>query len=98
MPRTHRDEEDEEDEDWGDGDDYDPDDPETYPAGLYDDDGPATVPCPHCRAEILEDSERCPRCGEYLSREDAPAKMSNTAWAVLVLMLVAVVLTVLGLG
>lgn len=98
MPRTRRDEEDDEEEDWNDGDDYDSDDPETYPAGLYDDDGPATVPCPHCRAEILEDSERCPRCGEYISGEDAPTKMSNTAWAVLVLMLVAVVLTVLGLG
>ena len=25
--------------------DYDPDVPETYPQGLYDDDGPPLVPC-----------------------------------------------------
>ncbi|WP_439623677.1 zinc ribbon domain-containing protein [Gemmata sp.] len=98
MSRTRRDEPDEDEEDWDDGDDYDPEDPETYPAGLYDDDGPATVPCPHCRAEILEDSERCPRCGEYLSAEDAPRQVSGTAWVVLVLMLVAILLTVLGIG
>jgi len=31
-----------------------------------------TIPCPHCRAPILEDSPRCPNCERYLSREDAP--------------------------
>lgn len=47
-------------DDW-DGDDDDDDD---------DDDG--NDPCPHCGASIYGDSERCPICGEYLSREDTP--------------------------
>ena len=29
----------------------------------------STVACPHCRAEIYEDSVRCPRCGNYITRE-----------------------------
>ena len=28
--------------------------------------------CPHCGRRILEESERCPHCEKYLSREDAP--------------------------
>jgi uncharacterized protein (DUF983 family) len=31
-----------------------------------------TMPCPHCFGTIYDDSERCPHCGEYLSREDLP--------------------------
>jgi hypothetical protein len=37
-----------------------------------DDDEEPTIPCPHCRREILEDSERCPYCETYISKEDAP--------------------------
>ncbi len=33
-----------------------------------------TDECPHCRASIYDDAEQCPRCGLYLSREDAPAR------------------------
>lgn len=32
----------------------------------------STIPCPHCRREILEDAERCPYCENYISREDTP--------------------------
>jgi hypothetical protein len=102
VARTRRDDPDDED-DWDGSDeydaerDYDPDDPETYPEGLYEDPEPATVPCPHCRAEILEDSEQCPRCGKYLSREDAPAPSRSGAWVVLmILAIVAVVMWVAG--
>ncbi len=38
----------------------------------YEDDEEPCVPCMHCKREIHEDSERCPYCGQYLSREDAP--------------------------
>jgi hypothetical protein len=50
---------------WADDDDedFEPDD--------RDADEP-TVPCPYCRREMLEDSPRCPYCGNYISREDAP--------------------------
>ena len=109
MARTRRDEPDEygPDEygpdDWDESDeydaehDYDPEDPETYPQGLYADDGPPTVPCPHCRAEVFEDSEVCPRCGKYLSREDAPAQSRGGAWViVMILALLAVAMWVAG--
>ena len=49
-----------------DDDDDDFDDPEP------DDDG--LVPCPYCGEEMLEDSPRCPSCGQYLSDEDAPSE------------------------
>jgi predicted nucleic acid-binding Zn-ribbon protein len=28
--------------------------------------------CPYCGASIFDDSERCPHCERYLTREDAP--------------------------
>jgi uncharacterized paraquat-inducible protein A len=31
-----------------------------------------TIDCPYCRAPIYEDAVQCPRCGNYLSSEDAP--------------------------
>jgi hypothetical protein len=50
------------DDDWE--DDYD-DDIDT------EDDSEPTVPCPHCRREIHEDSPRCPYCEEYISTLDS---------------------------
>ena len=50
--------------------DFDEDDlDEDYP----DEDDEPTVPCPYCRREIHEDSQRCPHCERYISAEDAPA-------------------------
>jgi hypothetical protein len=39
-----------------------------------DDEEEPTVPCPYCRAEIHEDAERCPSCGQYISEEDRPPR------------------------
>jgi hypothetical protein len=36
------------------------------------DDGEPTIPCPYCRREIHEESQRCPYCEHYISQEDAP--------------------------
>jgi hypothetical protein len=36
------------------------------------DEDEATIACPYCREPIHEDSERCPHCERYISREDAP--------------------------
>ena len=53
----------------GDLEDYEyPDEPDD------DDDDDETIPCPHCREPVYEDAERCPNCGKYLSREDAPRR------------------------
>lgn len=37
-----------------------------------DADAGATIPCSACGADIYDDAERCPECGHYQSREDAP--------------------------
>lgn len=37
-----------------------------------DDGEEPTIPCPHCRREIHEESQCCPYCGNYISEEDAP--------------------------
>ena len=102
MSRRTRDEPEDEPDDWSDGydayRDYDPDDPDTYPEGVYDDDGPPDVPCPYCREEISEDAVQCPHCGNYLSREDAPAGSSRSrGWLVVaVLALLAVAMWAAG--
>lgn len=102
MARSRYDETDDDEDDWDESDDYDaerdydPDDPETYPAGLYNDPELPTVPCPNCGEEILEDSEQCPRCGRYLSREDAPLQSRSGVWIILLILaiLAAVIWTV----
>ena len=48
----------------------------------YDDDEAATVPCPYCRHEIHEESERCPHCGNYISEEDPPP--SRKPWWIVI--------------
>ena len=100
MARTRHDEpEDEEEGDDYDAEtDYDPDDPETYPAGLYVDNEPALIPCPHCRAEIDEESEQCPKCGMYISKEDTPSDGKSPVWVILVALalLAAIVLALVG--
>ena len=40
---------------------------------VWDEDDESTIPCPYCRREIFEDSPQCPHCGQYISKEDAPA-------------------------
>jgi hypothetical protein len=71
--------------------DDDPNDPETYPAGVYADDDRPTIPCPHCRTEIDEDSPQCPRCGYYLSTEDTalPGEPKSLLWMVLMALALA---------
>ena len=41
----------------------------------HDDEDDETVPCPYCGAAVYEDAERCPRCENYISREDAPSRL-----------------------
>jgi hypothetical protein len=62
-----------------DGDVEDYEYPDEGDAGA-DGDG-ETVPCPYCREPVYEDAERCPGCGNYLSREDAPGPR-KPAWVV----------------
>ncbi len=91
MARTRHDEPDDDDGDeyesaYDAETDYDPEDPETYPAGLYADNDRALIPCPHCRVEIDEESEQCPKCGMFISEEDAPSNGRSPVWVVLMLL------------
>jgi len=91
-------------EDWDGSDeydayrDYDPDDPDTYPEGLYVDDELPTVPCPRCREDILEDAERCPHCGYYVSREDAPPGKKSGVWVVVMVLALLAALVMMMSG
>ena len=55
-----------ENEEWDDDESDEGDDEEAS-----DDDEPM-IPCPYCKRQIHEDSQRCPYCDHYISEEDAP--------------------------
>jgi hypothetical protein len=59
-----------------------------------DSDDGDTMPCPHCRREIYDDSERCPHCGEYLGGSDEPGT-GKPLWVVVtvIVVLAAILLT-----
>ncbi|QDV34785.1 zinc-ribbon domain-containing protein [Tautonia plasticadhaerens] len=52
------------DDDWDDDDDPDLDGDEDE----EDDGETAVLPCPSCGAEVYEDAERCPSCGDFIAR------------------------------
>lgn len=70
------------DSDWDDSDGWDDE-----PVDLID--------CPHCGAEVYEEAEQCPRCGEYITRVSTSAWDGKPAWWVVLglLGIVAVILT-----
>jgi len=79
MPRYEDDDEDADDDDYGDD------------GG----DDAETVACAHCGADVYEDAEQCPRCGKYLSAEDAPpTRPRGWVGVVMVLALAAAVMWV----
>jgi hypothetical protein len=62
-------------EDWDDAENGRDTDDVDY-SEVEDDD--LCFPCPQCGRRILEESERCPYCEHYISKEDAPA--SRKPW------------------
>ena len=52
-----------------------------------------TFECPNCRREVYEQAEQCPRCGAYLSREDAP-RSTHPRWIILTAILLLIALIV----
>jgi hypothetical protein len=58
---------------WADAhDDWDDDLDSDQDEETADEDDEPTIPCPHCRQAIHEDSQRCPYCERYISTEDSP--------------------------
>ena len=71
MPMVHEDDED--DDDWDEEDeDFD---------SFDNEDEVETIPCPYCREEIAEESQRCPHCEGYISKEDVTSR-SQPIWVV----------------
>jgi hypothetical protein len=87
-------------ETWQDPDDWDDEEDDVVDYGDDDDEEP-TILCPHCRAEIWEEAQQCPECGEYLSLEDRQALHEwQPRWivitAMLLLLLIALSLAAVG--
>ena len=59
-------------------DEFDPNDP--LPADLSDDDDDAAlIECPACGAEVYEEAEQCPHCGEWIIHS-AAARGRHWIW------------------
>ena len=58
-----------------------------YPDEPSDDDSlndePALVPCPECGAQMLEDLEQCPTCGQYVSFSTSAWEGKSVGWTLL---------------
>ncbi|MHB8898447.1 MAG: zinc ribbon domain-containing protein [Thermoguttaceae bacterium] len=64
-----------------------------------DDEPSETRPCPHCSAEIYEDAELCPVCGQFIVSGGSNPWLGRSAWWILLGLLgVGAVLWVLLAG
>jgi hypothetical protein len=72
-----------------------PDD-DYYDAAQYDDDSSETLPCPNCAAEIYEDAERCPNCGEYVTPSSSLWAGRPPWWIILGILGILATIIVLG--
>lgn len=57
-----------------------------------DDESTDTLPCPHCRKDVVEDSPWCPHCGNYLHREENMPRRSGWIGVVFIILVVATVI------
>jgi hypothetical protein len=60
-----------------------------------DSDEAEVVACPNCGAEIYEDAEQCPACGEWVTHSTHP--LAGRAWWFVGLGLIGVVVTIAAL-
>ena len=66
-----------------------------------DEDEPAdTVRCSNCGADIYEEAEQCPACGEYVVHTSGPPWQGKPGWyvALAILGVIAVLLVFSGLA
>lgn len=73
--------------------------PDEDEEGYGDDEGESsTVDCPACGAEIYEDSEQCPVCGEYVTHSTSAWDGKPLWWVILGLAGIGAVLYVFTAG
>ncbi|MCO6437648.1 MAG: zinc-ribbon domain-containing protein [Phycisphaerae bacterium] len=53
-----------------------------------DGDEPAEMICPSCGREVLEDTQKCPHCGDWIVPVDRSGGTSRFIWAIVVVFLV----------
>lgn len=69
------------------GDHEYPSDDDVLPEG----DEPGEMLCPHCRAEIIEDTQKCPHCGDWIT----PVHPSSAGWRRLVFVAIVLLMALL---
>ncbi len=70
-----------------------------YPDEDDHDDLSETCPCPNCGADVYEDAEQCPVCGQYITPGGRNLWSGRSSWWVLLGLLgVGAVLWVLLIG
>jgi endogenous inhibitor of DNA gyrase (YacG/DUF329 family) len=77
-------EHDDDERDWPDESDQDAD----------DDPDAMTVPCPHCGADVFDEADVCPRCGNFIVHGEASSKRPSVWLLVGVIVCLAAVLLV----
>ena len=71
------------DDDWKD-DDWKDEGPLDEDLDEYGNDtASTTAPCPECGAEIYEDAEWCPACGQYITTKQGSTWAGKSLWWVL---------------
>ncbi len=70
------------DDSWGESTD-DLDDYEYPDSDPQDEDSSDTIVCPECGADVYEDAEQCPVCGEYLIMDTRPWSGKPIWWIAL---------------
>lgn len=63
-----------------------------------DDGSTGTVVCPHCRADVYEDADQCPECGEYLLSDTRVWSSKSLWWIALGLLGIVAAILALVLG
>ncbi len=80
-------------DDWS-GDSYEDGDDEGW--GTDDDEAVDTVACGNCGAEVYEEAEQCPHCGEWITHSTAAHTTKPLWWQIIgVLGIIAVILALL---
>ncbi len=70
-------------DEWPDGDD------------LAEGEEPGEARCPSCQADISEDCQKCPNCGEWIVELTSSERRARSwAWPIIVAILIAVILLV----
>tara|TARA_B100000029_G_scaffold286744_1_gene280483 strand:+ start:743 stop:1006 length:264 start_codon:yes stop_codon:yes gene_type:complete len=65
--------------------------------GDWDDDESVTVTCASCGADVYEEAEQCPSCGEWITRFHSPWQGHSPWWVILgVLGVLATILALVG--